>query len=299
MSVGAQRAHVLIADARAARPRRTEVLDDDVRALHQPLDGGASALVGEVECDAALAPVERQVVGGLAAVEWRPPGARLVARAGPLDLDHVGAEIGEEHRAIRAREDPREVEHPDPRERQARLAAASGTWPESPARERRSSAGGACVEPRSPCAIASAIMPKCSSSAVSGGETAMPRGQRAHEHARLAGGHRPLPTAPGSARARLGRQLHRGQQCRRRREPRPQPRPRPAAQRLEQRAARSLARAASSPSRSSRPDVGDRRRAAGGMARRRSAPWRSTGPPGALQNGSATRSETTTPPSGR
>ena len=33
----------------------------------------------------------------------RPPGARVVARPGPLDLDHVGAEVAEQHRRVGAR----------------------------------------------------------------------------------------------------------------------------------------------------------------------------------------------------
>ena len=43
--------------------------------------------------------------------------ARVVARARPLDLDHLGAEIGEQLRAPRPGEHAAEVEHPDPRER--------------------------------------------------------------------------------------------------------------------------------------------------------------------------------------
>ena len=50
-------------------------------------------------------------------VERRAPAARLVAGAGPLDLDHVGAEVGQHHRRERAGQDPREVEDPQRAER--------------------------------------------------------------------------------------------------------------------------------------------------------------------------------------
>jgi len=43
-------------------------------------------------------------------VERRSPVPHLVA-GGRLDLDHVGAMIGEDLRAIRAAENPREIDH--------------------------------------------------------------------------------------------------------------------------------------------------------------------------------------------
>ena len=43
--------------------------------------------------------------------------ARVVAGAGVLDLDDVGAEVGEVERADRAGQEPRQVEHADARER--------------------------------------------------------------------------------------------------------------------------------------------------------------------------------------
>ena len=80
----------------------------------------------EVERAAALAAVDRQVVGGLAAREGRAPGARLVAALGPLDLDDVRAEVGEHHRAVGAGEHAREVGH-----RARRRAGGAGRFPMS------------------------------------------------------------------------------------------------------------------------------------------------------------------------
>ena len=54
---------------------------------------------------------DAQVVRRLAVAERRAPGARRIARPGPLDLDDVRAEVGEDHRAVRTREDAREIEH--------------------------------------------------------------------------------------------------------------------------------------------------------------------------------------------
>ena len=50
----------------------------------------------------------------------RAPAARVVAAAGTLDLDHFGAEIGEELADPRTGEDAAHVEHTQMRERAAR-----------------------------------------------------------------------------------------------------------------------------------------------------------------------------------
>jgi len=73
--------------------------------------------LGEVDRDGQLAAIAGEVIRGLARIapfdvlqERRAPRARVVAAAGPFDLDDRCAEIGEELRALRAREDAREVE---------------------------------------------------------------------------------------------------------------------------------------------------------------------------------------------
>jgi len=61
---------------------------------HAPVGRG-----GEVEGDRALVAVDRQVVGGHALADRRQPGAGVVA-ARALDLDHVGAQVAEQHRGV-------------------------------------------------------------------------------------------------------------------------------------------------------------------------------------------------------
>jgi hypothetical protein len=70
------------------------------------------------ERDAPLAAVDRKEVGALATLEGRAVGPAFVAPARLLDLDHVGAEIAEQHGAERPGDDARQVEH-----------AHSGQWP--------------------------------------------------------------------------------------------------------------------------------------------------------------------------
>ena len=53
----------------------------------------------------------------LDAVDVRPPAPAGVAQRRALHLDHAGAELGEQQRAVRAREGVREVEHVDAVER--------------------------------------------------------------------------------------------------------------------------------------------------------------------------------------
>src|SRR6058998_3525744 len=93
-----------------------EVLDDDV-ALAREAPQNVQALAGlEVERDALLAAVDRHEVRGLARHKRRP-FPRVVALAPLLDLDDLGAHVGQHHRAERSSEDACEIEHPDAVER--------------------------------------------------------------------------------------------------------------------------------------------------------------------------------------
>ena len=94
------------------------VLDEDIGACGEPLDHRLPFGRGDVEGDRALPPVGRHVVGGIGglgparvAEEGGTPGSRVIARTRPLDLDHVGAEIGQQLARPGAREDAAEVEH--------------------------------------------------------------------------------------------------------------------------------------------------------------------------------------------
>ena len=116
------KARVALAQRVAAEPPRghqagAEGLDQHVGALAERPRQLAVAVVDEVERDRALVAVEAEVVGRVLAVPRRSPGARVVAAAGALDLDHVGPEVAERHRRERAREHAREVGDEQPVER--------------------------------------------------------------------------------------------------------------------------------------------------------------------------------------
>ena len=107
-------AQALVADAQAvehARPKRLEQHVGVLREAQQHL----SALLGlQIDPDRALTAVQREeqratrgLVGALV-VRRRP--ADVVAQSGVLDLDHVGAEVGQQQRAEPTRKQPREVE---------------------------------------------------------------------------------------------------------------------------------------------------------------------------------------------
>ena len=114
-------AQPLVAHAEPVHHAGPERLEQHVVLAHQPQQHLAAALLLEVQPDRALAAVEREeqrrlrrVVGAL--VVGRRP-ADVVAHAGVLDLEHVGAEVGEQQRAEAARQQPGEVEDLDVRER--------------------------------------------------------------------------------------------------------------------------------------------------------------------------------------
>src|SRR5262249_61299087 len=70
--------------------------------------------------DRLLAAVAGEVVGALARavlLDERLEAARLVTAIGLLDLDHGGAELGQDHAGKRARQHPRQVENGDALER--------------------------------------------------------------------------------------------------------------------------------------------------------------------------------------
>ena len=86
----------------------------------QSADLGLAIGAFEIDRDRALAAVAAVEIGRAAlgvGDEGRAPAARVVARAGALDLDHLGAEIGEQLSRPRPRQDARELDHPYPGER--------------------------------------------------------------------------------------------------------------------------------------------------------------------------------------
>jgi len=88
---------------------RAEGLDDDVGAGAQLPREREIPRVLEVQDERALVAVEAEEVARALLGERRAPGPRVVARARPLDLDDVRAEVAEGHRAQRPGEHAREV----------------------------------------------------------------------------------------------------------------------------------------------------------------------------------------------
>ncbi len=73
-------------------------MHEDVGLARQALDDFAAARVVEIDADAALVAIVREIDGRLT-VPLRGEAARVVTRAGALDFDHVGAEVAEQFRA--------------------------------------------------------------------------------------------------------------------------------------------------------------------------------------------------------
>ncbi len=65
--------------------------------------------VGEVDRLGPLVPVDSEEVRRFLADPRRTPAAGVVPGTRAFDLDHLGAEVGEHHRGVRAGEDAAEV----------------------------------------------------------------------------------------------------------------------------------------------------------------------------------------------
>ena len=104
------------------------VLDHDVALLGQRADQRLAFGRGQVAGDRFLAAVGRQEVGRISAhagvlvgaEEGRAPGARVVAFAGALHLDDLGAHVGQVLRRPGPGQHARQVEHAQVRQRSAR-----------------------------------------------------------------------------------------------------------------------------------------------------------------------------------
>ena len=87
------------------------------RAASSRASGGV-VRVGEVQGDRALVAVDAQVVGGDPVAVWWLPGPGVVA-LGTLDLDHLGAQVGQQHGGVRPGEDAGEIGDQQPGQRPA------------------------------------------------------------------------------------------------------------------------------------------------------------------------------------
>ena len=81
-----------------------ELIEIDIR----PGDDRPRLSAGPGEGDGALVAIDREVVGGDAVASGRRPRAGLVTGR-TFDLDHGGAQVGEQHRAVRPGEHAREI----------------------------------------------------------------------------------------------------------------------------------------------------------------------------------------------
>ena len=118
-------AQPLVADPQPLHHAGAEALQQHVGLAHEPQQDLAPRVGLQIDADRALVAVERQEQRAARAL-LRPLVARrrpahVVAEPRVLDLQHVGAEVGQQPRAEAARQQPREVEHADALERAAHV----------------------------------------------------------------------------------------------------------------------------------------------------------------------------------
>ena len=88
----------------------SEPLQDHVRLCRQPLEDLLALRLFQVQGQRALVAVEDHVVAAVVAQQRRPP-ADVVPALGIFHLDHISAEIRQQHGAERPRQQTRQVEH--------------------------------------------------------------------------------------------------------------------------------------------------------------------------------------------
>ncbi len=103
-------AQLLVVEAELRERARPVVLDHDVGILEQARQHPLAARGLEVEHDAPLVAVDHHERGRLA-VDHRQPAPGVVAARDLLDLDHVGAHVGQHQRAGRPRHDVCQIDH--------------------------------------------------------------------------------------------------------------------------------------------------------------------------------------------
>ena len=112
-----------VVEAVLLQPAGLEVLDHHVAGCSQTTHGLGAFRAGDVQLDRLLASVGAQEIGGVSRLaigrggEGRPPVAGVVARARPLDLDHLGAQVGQRLRRPGPGQHPRQVQHAHARQR--------------------------------------------------------------------------------------------------------------------------------------------------------------------------------------
>ncbi len=105
-----QRAQLVVAEPHLGHRAGPEVFEHDIGGRYQRGEDLLAAWRAQIEAKAFLAAIVDRKVDALAAHQrFRPPGF-LAAQF--LDLDDLGAEVGEDHAAPRTRLVPRQFEHP-------------------------------------------------------------------------------------------------------------------------------------------------------------------------------------------
>ncbi len=116
-------------EADAGGGLRQEVVDHDIAPGAEIAGHRPARRIGEVDRDRPLAPVDRAEVGGGTQLERWPPGAGLVTGARALDLDDLGAEVGQPLRGVGPGEDTREIGNPEPRQRLRTVGHCTQRYP--------------------------------------------------------------------------------------------------------------------------------------------------------------------------
>ena len=104
---------LFVAEAVFGERADLEVLDQDIGLGDQLQRDLLALLLADIQRDRALVAVDADEVGAFlgAGHERGREAARVVAGARPLDLDDIGAKVGQHLRAGRTRQHPGEVEY--------------------------------------------------------------------------------------------------------------------------------------------------------------------------------------------
>jgi hypothetical protein len=107
---------IIVTETKLLHHAGPEVVHDHIRLRHEIVHRLATLRVFHVDRHAPLVPVQAGK-GQAHAMDKRPPAATPVARAGPLDLDHVGPVVRQDLGPNRTLIDVREIEYTDSAQR--------------------------------------------------------------------------------------------------------------------------------------------------------------------------------------
>ena len=117
MSRGLYRGEHFVVEPKLLQTADLEVLDDDIGGFRKSNDDLAPGRRAEIHCDRFLAAVGAEVVGTenvgfvLDGHERRSPASGIIARARPLYLDDLCAQVGQQLRRPGAGKNPGKIEN--------------------------------------------------------------------------------------------------------------------------------------------------------------------------------------------